>query len=52
MNVRVIDVKSERDLAQRLARSHALQRLARLMPGELRLAAKPSTLGNPSRRRT
>ena len=45
MNGRVVDVVGQRNLAQRLARSHALQRLARLMLSELRLAAKPDALG-------
>ena len=45
MNGRVIDVVGKRDLTRRLARSHSLQRLARLMLGELRPAAKPRALG-------
>jgi hypothetical protein len=46
MNGRVIDVVGKRDLTQRLARSYSLQRLARLMLGELRPAAKRRALGH------
>jgi hypothetical protein len=41
----MVDIVGQRNLAQRLARSHALQRLARLMLGELGLAAEPNAFG-------
>src|SRR5262247_3966445 len=46
---RVIDVVGKRDLAQRLAFFHAFQGFARLMLGQLRLAAEPCALGHRAR---
>src|SRR5262249_28101742 len=50
MNGRVVNVVRERDLAQRLAGRHALQRLARLVLGELWLATKPRALSHGAAR--